>query len=228
MKYKPLIGDQMSGSMGGVTASHNRGGTYFRQRAIPVNPGSPQQTVIRALMATLTSAWFNVLTAAQRTLWETYADNVLFIDRLGDPRNIGGLGAYVGANIPRLQASATRVDAGPTIFNRGEFTLPTIASITAPTALSLTFDNTDEWANEDDSHLIVYGSRGVNPSINFFKGPYRFAATVDGNATTAPTSPAAIIMPFTLVAGQKAFIRIRVSRADGRLSSSFRDGSIVV
>lgn len=228
MKYKPLIGDQQSGSMGGITASHNRGGTYFRQRAIPVNPNTPYQQAVRSLMAQLTSAWFNILTADQRTAWEAYAENVPYTDKLGEPRNIGGLGAYVGCNIPRLQAGKTRVDPGPVIYNRGEFTAPTIASITAPSALSLGFTVTDEWVDEDDAHLIVLCSRGENASINFFKGPYRYADTVDGDSGTPPTSPAAITVPFVLVAGQKCFIQARVSRADGRLSTPFRHVGVVV
>lgn len=228
MIYKSDRTTEASGSIGGTTFSHNRGGQYIRARVIPVNPGSVFQQAVRGYVAQLTSLWQTVLTEAQRAAWDNYADLVPLPNALGDPHNVGGLAMYVRSNVPRLQAALPRVDAGPVVFNLGPFTMPAIASITAPTALSLTFDNTDAWANEDDAAMLVYGSRGMNDSINYFKGPYRFADKIDGDAVTPPTSPAAIVMPFPLVASQKAFVRVRVSRADGRLSSSFRSFGIVV
>lgn len=228
MLYKSDRTTEASGSIGGTTFSHNRGGQYCRARVVPVNPGSTFQQAVRAYVAQLTSLWMGVLTPAERALWDNYADLVPLPNPLGDPRNVGGLAMYVRSNVPRLQAGLPRVDSGPTIFNLGAFTPPAIASITAPTALSLTFDNTDAWANEDDAAMLVYGSRGMNQSINFFKGPYRYADKIDGDAVSAPTSPAAIVMPFPLIATNKAFVRVRVSRVDGRLSSSFRAFGIVV
>jgi hypothetical protein len=228
MKYRPLLGDAMSGSMGGVVASHNRGGTYFRQRATPVNPGSVFQDLVRQIMAALTSLWNETLTEPQRQSWDDYALNVPLADKLGDPRNVGGIAMYVRSNVPRIQAGLPRVDTGPSIFNLGSFTAPVITSITAPTALSLEFTNTDEWANEDDAAMIIYGGRGQSQSINYFKGPYRFADTILGDGITPPTSPAAIVLPFTLQTGQKGFIKYSITRADGRLSGSFRDFDTVI
>jgi len=43
MKFKSPILSQASGSIAGITFSHNRGGMYVRARAVPTNPGSPQQ-----------------------------------------------------------------------------------------------------------------------------------------------------------------------------------------
>lgn len=228
MKFKPLLGDQLSGSLAGITASHNRGGVYFRQRAIPVNPATPQQVAVRGFMVTLTTAWVQTLTQAQRDAWDLYALQVLLPDALGDPRNVGGIGMYVRSNVPRLQAGLPRVDPGPTVFALPTFTDPAIASITAPDALSLTFSDADGWANLDDSAMLVYGSRPQNESINFFKGPYRFAGAILGLTAGPPTSPAAIVMPFVLTAGQKAFVQARVTLADGRLSGTFRGEDIVV
>lgn len=228
MIFKSHVYTQASGSIAGTVFSHNRGGMYTRARTIPVNPGSVFQQAVRGYVAQLTSLWMSILTAAERAAWDNYADLVNIPNSIGDPINVGGLAMYVRSNVPRLQAGIPRVDTGPVVYNLGAFTPPGIASITAPTALSLTFDNTDAWANEDDAAMLVYGSRGMNPSINFFKGPYRYADKIDGDGVTPPTSPAAIVLPFPLQATQKAFVRIRVSRADGRLSSSFRMFGTVV
>lgn len=222
----------VSGSVGGVTYSRNRGGAYMRTRAIPVDPGSTFQNAVRFLVAQLTSRWLDTLTASQRAAWDNYALNVELPNPLGAPRNVGGLAMYVRSNVPRLQASETnfpRVDDAPVIFNLGDFTHPSLgnASEAAQTA-DVVFENTDDWANEDEAGMLIYGSRAQNPSRNFFKGPYRFAHNVLGDAVTAPTSPASVTWPFPFVATQKVFAQVRVTRADGRLSSPFRDVTVAI
>ncbi len=216
-----------SGSVGGITFSRNRGGPYIRSRVVPVNPNTIFQAAIRGFVAQLTSLWIDTLTLAERDAWNLYALNVPLPNPLGEPRNVGGLGMYVRSNVPRLQAALTRVDTAPTVFDLGAFTPPTIETLTAPTALSLAFTNTDAWATEPGSSMLVYGARAQNPTINFFKGPYRFMGTIDGATPTPPTSPAALVWPFVLTATQNGFLRVQISRADGRLSADFRDFQVV-
>lgn len=228
MKFKSSLLTQASGSIGGVTASRNKGGLYLRARATPTNPSSPQQQAVRALMSSLTSLWVDTLTDAQREAWKIYADNVPLIDSLGEPRNIPPLAHYVRSNVPRLQAGLDRVDDAPTIFDLSPFTMPGITSITASTGVAVvTFTAGDDWASEVGAALLVLGSRGYNPTINYFKGPFRYAGKVAG-AGTPPASPANITMPFVLAADQRAFLQFSVCRADGRLSTSYVLGKICV
>lgn len=223
MKFKSALITEASGSIGGMTASRNRGGQYFRARAIPVNPNSPQQQAIRGFVASLTSLWNGTLTPGQRDTWDQYALNVPLPDKLGEPRNVGGLAMYVRSNVPRLQGALPRVDDAPAIFNLGAFTNPSFGTFAEATDdFAVTFSAADEWANEDDSAMLVLGSRPTNPTINFFKGPYRFAGLIAGDVALPPTSPATIVNPFGFVAGQRIFVQIRVSRADGRLTLPFR------
>lgn len=221
----PII-SRGSGSMAGITASRNRGGNYFRARSLPVNPNTPFQQAIKSAMAQLSGLWSSVLTDAQRRAWDLYAENVELIGPTGAARNVGGVGMYQRANVSRIQAAAValpRIDDAPAIFDLGEYTAPVIASADAATnILSLTFVALDEWANEDESAMLIYISRPQNPGINFFKGPYQFADVIQGNATTPPTSPAAITSPFPFEVGQRVFLFARVTRGDGRLSASFR------
>jgi hypothetical protein len=229
MKFKSPVISEASGSIAGITYSHNRGGMYMRQRVIPTNPGSPFQQAIRAFTGQLANLWLNTLSADQRRAWDTYAEHVLIPDTLGEMRNIGGLGHYVRSNVPRLQAAEPRVDDGPTIFNLGDFTEPTWSNVSAGGGTGdLGFDNADDWANEDDAAMLILCSRGQNPSINYFKGPYRYAGEVQGDSVTPPTSPASITLPFAVALGQRSFCQVRVSRADGRLSLPFRTNATVV
>lgn len=219
MLFKPLLGAELSGSAGAITASHNKGGTYFRVRAIPTNPATPAQGVVRQAMGTLASLWQNALAPSQREAWETYAANVPLLNRLGESTNVTALNMYQRSNINRIQNGLARLDAAPVVFNLGDFTAPTIASLTSPTALSLNFTEADDWVTEDGAAMLLYGSRQQNESIEFFKGPYRqYVLQLLGDAGVPPTTPFAGVHPFTVGAGNKAFIKVSVTRADGRLS----------
>ena len=227
----PLI-SRGSGSLAGMTMSHNRGGNYIRGRNIPTNPNSVYQQAVRSIFAQLASIWSSVLTQVQRDAWDLYAANVWLPGPLSDPRNVGGLGMYQRSNVARLnigEATILRIDDAPDIFDLGDYTAPAIASATGSTnTLSMTFDNTDAWANEDLAVMSIAVSRPTNPGINFFKGPYRFTQEILGDSGTPPTSPVAVVSPFPFAAGQRVFVFVRVSRADGRLSASFRGTDLAV
>lgn len=210
-----------SGSVGGLTFSRNRGGAYIRVRAVPIDPGSAEQIVVRNALTTLVTRWGDVLTPAQRDLWDIYATNVPVTNPLGNEIFLTGINHYTRSNVTRIQTGVGIVDDAPTVFNLGSFTPPTI-NIAPPLALSTAFDNTDAWANEVGGFMFVYGSRPQAPTINFFKGPYRFADTVIGDLTTPPTSPQIGTLPFAFATAQQGFFFSRVGRADGRLSSLLR------
>lgn len=222
MLIKSGIVTQISGSLGGLVGAHGKSGLYFRARAIPTNPNTPLQQAVRNYMASLTSAWQGVLTAVQRSAWAVYAENVTLPNPLGDAVNVGGMNMFIRSNVGRLQSAEPQVNDGPAIFNLGEMTSPTFAASAATGLVSVTFDNTDAWANEDDAAMLVYCSSPKSPTINYFDGPYRYIGKVQGDAVTAPTSPADIASGHTLTAGQKLFCQVRVSRADGRLTSKFQ------
>lgn len=227
---KGTIATAISGSIGGITFSHNRAGQYMRNRATPVNPNTVFQQEVRSIMGALSAHWGETLTAQQRAEWDLYAFNVPKINRVGDPINVGGIGMFQRTNVVALQTGAGGggiISQAPTIFNLGAYTTPEITAITAASEIiTITFDNTDDWANEDDSDMCIFVSRPMSPAINYFKGPYRFAGLIEGDATTPPTSPANITSPFAIAVGQKVFLRAAVLRADGRYSADFRGGGI--
>lgn len=229
MKFKSHVFTQVSGSTGGTTFSHNRGGMYTRSRAIPTNPSTPEQVATRSRLTTLSQRWSTVLTSAQRTAWETYASNVPVTDRLGDPILLSGQQQYVRSNTARMQvAAASIIDDGPTTFNLGEFTAPTSISMSAPSSASIAYVTSDAWVDLDDAYLIVQYSRGQNSTINFFKGPFRFTEALEGDSVSPPASPfLPSSSPFTYAAGQKMFARFRVSYDDGRLTTPFILSTVV-
>lgn len=220
MKGLPLLLTSMSGSLGGLTFSHNAGGAYVRSRANPTQPNTGFQAIVKGAFGTLSTAWSATLTGIQRTAWELYAENTPLTDKLGQPFTPTGLNMYIRGNTGNLQAELARVDDGPTTFG-----LPTVSAVAASSMsqateiASITFDNTDPWANETGAHLFVFASRPQKPSIRFFKGPYQLAGNVAGDSTTPPTSPASITVPFATVADDQVFFRAVVLDEQGRKSA---------
>ena len=219
MLFTSQILTAVSGSVGGLVGSHNNAGLYFRARAVPVDPQTTLQVAVRNIIGQLSNRWVGTLTDAQRAGWEDYAKNVPLPARLGGTHVVSGIAMYQRSNIARRQAGLLRVDDAPIEFDVGEFT-----SVTAPTAtaagdlVGADFDPTDNWANETGSAMLVYAGIAVNPSVSFFKGPYRFAGRVDGDTTIPPTSPFSLGSGYGYQIGQKVHFRVVVARKDARFS----------
>jgi len=213
---------------------------YMRARSIPVNPNTGPQLQVRSALTELVMRWIDTLTAAQRAAWNLWAVNTPFTNPLGDSFNISGQNAYIGANTARRQSDAKLgstlgfVDDAPTVYDRGDFTTPTFAADVV-TGLTITFTNTDTWATEDGASMLVFQGQPKNPTRNFFKGPYRLLANIDGDSGGAPASPLVIgpalitaLAGFPVSEGNANWLRFVVVRADGRYSSGRVVGPVIV
>jgi len=221
MKFKSEAMTQASGSIGGTTYGHNRGGLYRRARSIPVNPSSPAQLAARNAFSTLAIAWRETLTQGNRDAWETYAQLTPVTDSLGDPLILSGQQMYIRNNTARLRATIARVDAGPIGGGGTPLTTPTLAVQNGGADIDVSYTNTDPWAIAVGGALIVQVSRQMQPTINFFKGPFRFAGAELG-AVIPPTSPLIVANGFgdIYAIGQKVYARCVAVSPEGRISGA--------
>jgi len=213
---------QMSGSIAGTTFARNRYGAYARNRTIPINPSTPAQNKIRGTAANLKAAWINDLTPVERSAWDQYAANVTMVNRLGEAVNLSGYNQFCRTNAALLYQGEAIIEAAPIEFSVGEQD-PTLA--VAATAddqkIQVTFDDDLAWANEVGGYMLLQMGLPQNPSVNFFKGPWKTIGKISG-AAEAPASPAQFSSVYTIATGQRIFIQARIIRADGRLSAPFR------
>lgn len=219
MKYKSALMTEASGSIGGITASRNAGGAYFRARVVPINPSSLFQQAVRSYLALIASIWATVLTPTARTSWHDYATNVPLNDSLGDSRTRSGIAHYTRANVPRLQAGLDRVDDAPVLFVKG----PT------PNAAALELAVVgDDIALQGDvqigapivaGHLLVYQGIPQNPSRNFYKGPWRYVDKVEFAADDTVVSLDLSTWPYAMASGQRCSFRFTTTLETGQLSS---------
>jgi hypothetical protein len=179
---------------------------------------------VRDSVKTLTGRWATVLTDVQRAAWNTYAANVSRKNRIGDTINITGVAWYIGNNTPRLQAALPVVDdlGGPDFaYDLGN---PTFGATDIDAAGSNATINWDALAqpitNDSTSTFLVYASKPYNPGRARPIAGNRLCATIPGNYSQATST---VTLPFPLVdSTSRVDLIIRLSREDGRLSSTFR------
>lgn len=104
----------ISGSIGGQTFSHNKGGPYVRKRSIPTNPNSERQQAVRTILGILAAAWTNTLTNAQRATWNVYAEANTITNALGQAIKVTGLAWYLRCGARLLDAGGTAPTDAPT------------------------------------------------------------------------------------------------------------------
>lgn len=221
MLFKSQVLTQASGSVGGLTYSHNAGGMYTRARTIPVNSNTVYQQAVRNNVAQLAVYWQAELSAAEREAWENYATQVPLVNRLGDSRPISGIAMFIKCNSVRLQAGLAIVESGPTVYSLASLTAPTFAVDASDDNVAVGYTNTDGWAREVGGALLVYASRPQPATINYFKGPYRYIGKQLG-AATPPSSPVTLSLAFPVNQNDRVFFKVVAVRADGRVSAPFR------
>jgi hypothetical protein len=222
MKYtSPIIGEG-SGSMGGTTYSHNRYGQYMRNRRVPVNPNTALQDAVRTVFADLAQRWNSTLLTAQRSAWNNYAANVAVKDKLGQDIYLTGLNHYLRSNCALIQGGLTRVDDGPVIFTLPDTDPAFVVTASEETQLlSIAFNEDLDWCDEDGAAMLVSSGIPVNPTVNFFGGPFRFADAIEGDSVAPPTTPQTMTSPWQIAVDQRVYSRARIVLADGRLSNFF-------
>lgn len=213
---------QMSGSIAGNTHARNRFGNYMRARTKPVNPNSARQVDMRAFMSFIAEEWRETLTALQRGAWNTYAAAVAMQNKLGETIHPTGFNHFIRSNTIIADIGGTQVNDGPVNLNlpAQDGTLTVTASV-ATQQVTIAFDDTMDWAGEDDAYLYVLHGQPQNVTRNFFGGPWRGKTFLTGDTAVPLVSPLVNTALFTMVLGQRADWKFRIVRADGRVSGDF-------
>ena len=215
-----------SGSVGDLVFSHNQHGPYTRARTAPTDPASAPQLAVRAALSQSVTAWRTTLTETERRHWDDFALRLRTRTALGRSTNAGGLGMYIRANVPRLQAaepSLSRVDQAPTLFTSAPFTPITRVVLNIVDAtIHVFFDDSDAWVTQPGAAMLFYASPPQPLTRHFWAGPYRYAGPILGKVLGHPTSPATIALPVPAGPDDRVFVRFRLTLSDGRLSASAR------
>lgn len=235
MKYTSAVLSAASGSVGGMTYSRNKGGSYCRARAVPTNRRSALQEVMRAILGSLSNMWSKLLDS-DRAGWTAYADNVLMVNTLGASRKISSLAHFIRCNAIRLKVFGYQylVHVAPSVYNLGA--TPIITGVTAqcdvngiPQLSYTAFISDAPAVAEPVTKIMVFASRPKDATCLARNGIFNYVHAVPVAALAA--QPQACISPVDLgynkLGGQRLDFEMAVSREDGRYSARGK-GSIIV
>ncbi len=217
MLFTSPVYSQASGSIAGITYSHNRGGMYTRARVTPTDPSTERQQAMRTAMATLAAYWGNTLTPAQRAGWNLYGANVPWLNPLGQTIFLTGQQHFNRVNTVRLQILVAIIDDAPVIFDLGTFTAPTLDVAHTVPNVEIGFNNADAWANAVGGYMVTYAGKGQGLGRGFYRGPWRQGGAVVGDPVP-PVSPATLTVNNVWPLGSQVWVQIRVLQIDGRMS----------
>ena len=219
MKYKGTLITDASGSLAGLTFSHNFAGAYIRQRVTPTNPNSQYQQTVRGAMTNGHVAWLT-LPQGTKDAWNAYAYGTPITDKLGQSIKITGRLMFLRDYVLRKMVGLGLPPLVVTTMGLTPLTPPTV-TITSPSTGSIAFTNTDAWCTTTGGWLRAFMSRGKGLGTNFFRGPYRSAMSVEGFTGGPPVSPLAFTTPYAVQVGQKVFMRYLATDKEGRLSQEY-------
>jgi len=224
---------EMRGSIGGNTFARNHFGAYNRARTKPINPRSSRQMGARVAIMFLAEQWReSPMDDAKRLAWEVYANSVNWQNKLGDIVKLTGFNMFIRTNAAILRLGGTIVTDGPEDLGlpAGDPLMQFSDARANTQQVSLTFDDTMDWCDEDNAYMAFDVGEPQNPTHNFFDGPWRYFVKLPGSSVDPPSSPSLNWngLPWTLVTGQKLWFRAHIIRADGRVSTKFVCDPLIV
>jgi len=176
MRFQSQVYTKARGSIGGITYTANQYQSLIaRARTSPVNPMSQRQTGIRTAFSDASAAW-QVMSTADRALWDDYAASVSFSGPMGN-YYISGRAMFM-----RNYSTATYIKGRfaadvaavipdpPGVQGPMDLSNPNIQVLAAPGTgfgLSVTSFEAEDW--------VLFGqiSRAFPDTRNSFKGPFQ-------------------------------------------------------
>lgn len=219
----PLAG-AVSGSQGGITFSHNKGGPYFRSRAIPTNPATSFQVNQRARVATTAGEWQG-LTAAQRLAWTEWARQNPVVNALGHSILLSGEQAYIQLNTRLLQDGGVTAATPPIVPANPGFTTMTQSGDIGLGTVALTFAP----ALPADMKVWLRAAVLNSAGITYVKNRLRFVATSAIVQASPWDNEAEIVARLgTLTVGQTLHVEAGVFNPTNGLLSTMLRASVVI
>jgi hypothetical protein len=208
VRYQPLVGDQLTGHLGGIVASRNTYGLYLKQRRSPVNRKTAPQQDQRLAFQIISAAWRSIGPTVQAA-W--VAARWVKKSRRGFVVTLTGQALYMFVNVLRQRLGLSLMDFPPSSADPTTFTLPS-GSISAPGDVTLTFDGLDEW-NQVGGGVIISCTQPLQPGVSYLQS---FLAL--GQAVGATAIPETFTLPYALPGAGGVTVRLRYhcTGPDGR------------
>jgi len=206
------------GSINGTTFARNRSGAYARNRTVPINPGTIDQTLTRSLFGNVSNGWAN-LTEAQQDTWRGEAALQTRLNKLGQSYVPSGRQLYMEVNSSLAQANLPQIVTPGSSFppNAVEF-LEVSATTLAGNLATLSITNT----NLIQPPAIVVDAAPATTTKTNLSNQFRQIAVVSSPGSSESVV-AEYIARFGLVqtVGSRIFVRVTsIDPANGLRSAA--------
>ncbi len=220
----PLVA-ALSGSVGGTVASRNRGGSYFRMRAVPITSTTPEALAAKTRFSDASQDG-QLLTSGQRLAWQEWANANPTINALGFPKILSGAQAYIGI-AARMAAAGDAPITEPPIISAPDPLVTLVQDGDEGLGdVDITFTATPLGANEELwIRAAITSSAGINNVQNLLR--------LVGQSAAAAASPfddeAMIEARFgTLVVGTTLHVEVSVyDNTTGLVSGPLRSDVVI-
>lgn len=112
IKWSAIGITNASGTSGGTTFAHNRGGAYARRWAKPVNAQTSRQTAMRSLWGAVAQMW-GQLSQEEVNAWNSAGENVTVTDGFGNSHNMTGNTYFMRVNQNRTHGMGLPISRIP-------------------------------------------------------------------------------------------------------------------
>lgn len=219
MLYRGSFVNDARGSLGGITASRNRGGSYLRRRVKPTQVPSDPRSRARADLGSQASAWSG-LTPEQRAAWDDRATTWTGVNKIGETIKLSGFNWFTRTNAQRALSGQAQVTDPFDDIPTTELHPPSAGALDASSqSLAFDVDSADAWAGDDNGRLLVFITRGQNPGRISPSGGFTFVAAFDGNTAVPTTGISTSSLPVVITTGRQYFVRFVALDAEGRVSA---------
>lgn len=195
----------MSGSIGGVTAARNKNGMYLRNRSTGINPQTPSQLGVRAVLTQLAQQWAT-LTAPQRLAWDSAVGSFATSSSFGTSHPLSGIALFVKCNSNILHAGGSVILVPPAAASEAAITALSLTSVHAG-ATTVTYTPTPIAAN---TAYQVRMTSNLSAGITFVKNHYRTIAYLAPAAASPYVATTAWNAKFGApVAGEQIWVSVK-------------------
>jgi hypothetical protein len=217
--YGGVVG-QVSGSVGAITHSRNRYGTYIRRRTNPTQPRTDYQLQIRSILTQLSQAW-NGIGDTNKTAWNQYAQTAPVVDSLGLKQVLTGHVAYIQNNLRLVLAGSAAMATPPTAPPPQPLKQLSVTAAAGAGTATIVYTNTPTGA---DVGLAIRAVLLDNPGVVFVKNRLKLIKLTGSNEASPYDIFTALTTRFgALVIGQKVVVEVaRFDELAGQLSAPLR------
>lgn len=194
IKWSAIGITNASGTSGGTTFAHNRGGAYARRWAKPVNAQTSRQTAMRSLWGAVAQTW-GQLNESEVSAWNAAGENIQVTDGFGSSHNMTGNTYFMRVNQNRTHGMGLPITRTPLPLvalpnvSYNEHYIDMRSSATLSIAVSLNLENGTPGAEITASIgftiVAANSNKGYGSVKNQFNQRIRKTVILDasGNAT---------------------------------------------